>query len=518
MNITCLAIHSNDNYPGMPKWSYSLPFAYLQAYLTTSRYYTACKFTHLGYFENDDLDRIHTTVLDTKPDLLAISCYVWNMAQVLSILPLIKAVLPRLVTVLGGPEISSESDLLMTRNNAIDYMVAGEGELTFRELVEHLFDPSGTKALMQIHGLIYRESTGAIVVNPKRENLQNLDTIPSPYLLGLLDHAKLTHGLMALETQRGCVLDCSFCNYQKGFKNIRFFSLDRVLEEIRWMMALHPKQLYLMDPAFNSNRKRARTILSTIAQLRQGIPHKMFVNAEMIPDLLNEELILLSRDAGMTLIEMGIQSLAPEAMAPMNRYRNEEKLFANMHLALKHGLRIVPQLIFGLPGDSINRFFASFDRIYDIPSEDMDILHLLLLPGTRYRNQTAFHGIVYEEASPYRIIASNDFSAQEIQRLAAFSRLVLATMPLKPILNGLNWGMPYHQLFTSFMDQVGTKAFEYRWPIFGEHDRELADRVITGFADYLTLMRPKQTKQLATRCKMARILLAGHLMRKSKRT
>jgi radical SAM superfamily enzyme YgiQ (UPF0313 family) len=237
-----------------------------------------------------------------------------------------------------------------------------------------------------------------------------------------------------------------------------------------------------MDPTFNSNIKRAKHILEYISENRTNT----ILNAEMMPDLMDNEIIRLSKAAGMRTVEVGIQSLTPEAVKIMGRYRNEERLFNNIRSGIKEGLYLIPQIIFGLPGDNIDSFFETFDRVYELPAEELDILILLLLPQTKYRNESEKYGIRFNEKAPYEIIRSDSFSEEEIARLSIFRKIVLATQSMKLTINKINEKIKlnFHEIFLDFMEVGRNELKDFSWPIHSPSDKENATDTIERFHNY----------------------------------
>lgn len=479
MNIFCLSINSEDNLSGVPKWEYSLAFAYLQAYYTTSNYYSETTFIKSSYYEGVDIREVIHDIIENKPDILCVSTYVWNTNKILLIVDEIKKHLKDLKIIMGGPEFSFESESQLTGHPAIDIIVVGEGEKTFKELIDYYFDKGHLNELSDIKGIIFRDHYGIIHRTTKRENIQNLNEIPSPYLTGIVDLDKLKNKLVAIETQRGCINNCGYCNYQKGNTSLRFFELERIEKEIELILSSRPKQLYLMDPTFNSNIKRAKQILNYIIKSNKNT----VINAEMIPDLLDDEIIILSKLAGMRTVEIGIQSLNPEALKIMGRYRNEEKLFKNIHSAIEAGLYLIPQIIVGLPGDSTTGFFDTFNRVYDLPTEELDILMLLILPQTRYRQEAEKYGIKFSPEAPYKIKQSNNFPIQDIEMIEKFIKIVLVTQLMKIKINKINkkLGLQYHELFLEFIRKIGNRLQNFSWPIHSETDKNIAIDTVEKF-------------------------------------
>ena len=240
----------------------------------------------------------------------------------------------------------------------------------------------------------------------------------------------------------------------------------------------------------------------------------------MLPDIMDEEIIDLSKAAGMRTVEVGIQSLTPEAVKIMGRYRNEDRLFKNLDLAIKKDLYIIPQIIFGLPGDNFNSFLETFDTIYDLPTEELDILILLLLPQTRYRNEVERYGIKFNKIAPYEIIESKNFSKNEIETLLQFKKIVLVTQPMKIIIGKIKRfaRFSYHKMFLNYLKDFGTQCQNYCWPIHSLADKENAIQAIESFYEYflnkITDLKDENLKKELYRCKRnAQFMLAARYMK-----
>ncbi len=483
MRIQCLSINSEDNLSGVPKWEYSLAFAFLQAYYMHSPYYDTTEFIPAVYYEGSSTDSIVRDVLEQHPDLLAISSYIWNIEKVEKIVESLRQAASGMAIILGGPEFGSGGEAFLANHPNATALVVGEGEITFRAFLDCMHESRmDDTSLGSIKGLVFRSQAGEVRTNEPRPVNKYLDSIPSPYLTGVVPVDMLKGKLVAIETQRGCVNDCGYCNYQKGTKGLRFFDLDRVLKELELILTQEPKQLYLMDPTFNSNPNRVKAILECIVRCN----NKTVLNAEMLPDILNHEVISLSKKAGMRTVEVGIQSLNPEAIRIMKRYRNEERLFQNIHLAVKEGLYLIPQIIYGLPGEDMKSFFEGFDKVYDLPTQEFDLLRLLLLPQTRYRYEALEHGIRYKKTAPYEIIESKTFSAEDINHLEKFRKLVLATQPMKLEVARFDndLGLKHHEVFEEAMELISWENEDFQWPIHTLADRDNAIQAINVFYDF----------------------------------
>jgi radical SAM superfamily enzyme YgiQ (UPF0313 family) len=516
LKVVCLSVNSEDNLSGVPKWEYSLAFAFLQAYFTKSEYNSQTKFVNLIYYESMEDAWIVDDIVDQNADVLAISCYIWNISKVLRIMPQVKERFPNMKIILGGPEFRSDSVELFQQAPAIDVIALGEGEIVFTEILDAIHEKRFDK-VHEIIGIFCMNDNGEVVFTGPRPILRKLDEIPSPFLLGLIPLEKLRKtGMVAIETQRGCMSNCAFCYYPKGNKQIRFFNIDRVLEEIKLILSYKPQHLYLMDPTFNSAKGRAKPILRTIIENNENTT----ISAEMLPDVLDEEVILLSQEANMKTVEIGIQSLNPIAVTEMDRYRKEDKLFENIDLALKHNLYLIPQIIFGLPKDDLKSFFKTFNRTYDIRSNELDILPLLMIPATRYRENADKYGIIYNPEAPYNIIESQDFSREEIAFLYKFTRVVLATQIMKLTINKINDSVrsDYSEIFSEFVKAHESDDWmDYNWPIHSEKDKDNAIMAIDKFYEYYKKQLngfndEKLLKELKGRKRSAQFMLAGRFI------
>jgi radical SAM superfamily enzyme YgiQ (UPF0313 family) len=516
MKVLCLSINALQNFPGLPKWNQSLSFAYLVAFYTTSKHFRQTEFISLTYYEDINNEKVIADLTECKFNILAISCYIWNIEKVLFIVEKVKEINSDIKIILGGPEFSYDSKDVFAAAPSIDVVVVGEGEVTFKEVLDYFHENNGND-LKDIKGTISKDHAGNVILSHSRAMIEDLDMIPSPYLNGIFDLTKIKNSLSEIETQRGCSFNCGYCNYQKGDNNkIRYFNLDRVEKELELILSHQPKQLFLMDPTFNFNKKRARSILSYIIEYNVNTT----LNAEMMPDIMDNEIISLSRKAGLKIIEIGIQSLNPRAIKIMRRYRNEKKLFENIVLAVNEGLQIMPQIIFGLPGDNYESFLIdTFNKVYDLQTEELEINYLSILPQTKYRYDAEKYGIQYNNRSPYNIIQSNDFTKDEISLLLEFRKLVLVTLPLKRTINRINKvkQFDYHRLFLGFMNENNCEINDFVWPIQSLSDKDYAIATIDKFYEYTVAEMGNFLDQSIInelkRCKRhGQITLAAHFM------
>lgn len=353
----------------------------------------------------DPVDTILDKICKEHPDVVGFSCYVWNIREILCVSSLLKKRDPNIQIILGGPEVTPCSLETITANASVDVIVRGEGEETFRELADH-YAGCG-KDLCDIQGITYRR-LGEICETADREPIKDLDSIPSPYLLGLVKPN--TKNEFPLETSRGCRYRCHFCYYHKGQRGIRNFSMKRVEEDLEFLLSNNIAKLYIIDSTFNTNRDRAIKILKLIVKYNMGTK----IHLELKAELLDEEMIRLIKAANVNYIEIGIQSVNPKTLKAINRHFDRRGFERNVRSLNENHLPFEIQLIDGLPGDNFNSIKAAVDYLCDISSHSITIMRFMLLHGTFLRNNADKFGITYEQTPPYRSLSSSTFSHADI--------------------------------------------------------------------------------------------------------
>ncbi|MFB0565909.1 MAG: radical SAM protein, partial [Candidatus Aminicenantaceae bacterium] len=216
---------------------------------------------------------------EKNPDILGFSCYVWNIIDTLKICRYVKKAVPKVRIILGGPEVSPRATEILSNNRSVDVVVIGEGEETFKEVSEYFL--FGRKSLETIDGIVYRVAK-KVIPNKKRAVIEDLDTIPSPYLQGLIDMNK--YQSISTETHRGCLFRCHYCYYHKEFNQIRYFSLPRVERELAFILKKNPIGVYFMDPTFNADKERAKEVLRTFIKYNKTTRLHLELRAEFLDE------------------------------------------------------------------------------------------------------------------------------------------------------------------------------------------------------------------------------------------
>lgn len=354
-------------------------------------------------------------VIARRPALVGFSCYMWNLEAFRALSALLRSRLPAATIVWGGPEISTDY-VIEGRYDALeaDYLVSGEGELTFLELLRHL--STGAPARPEIAGLSFREKPiGPFVVNARRTPFKSLDEVPSPYLTGVVDDQVLQRERVQanLETQRGCNLRCSYCIYHKDMAQISFSSVQRVLEEVTFVTNKGVRDVRFVDANFGSDLGYAKAVMRGMIE-RRFEAKLMF---ELIPGFIDEELAALFGaynalyDWNDITLGIGVQTINLDVLRRVRRGIRLERFEETFDLVQRFNVYAKIDLIIGLPGEDM----ASIERTleYMLARLAGSRAHLLCchvmrgLPGTELLDIARAHGMVFSSRyEPHELVES----------------------------------------------------------------------------------------------------------------
>lgn len=354
----------------------------------------------------------------SAPEVLALSCYVWNVIDLMEAARLVAVDCPSMHVVAGGPEVGSIAARVLEANPALEVVVKSEGEGPLVDLVTAWRDVGAIDAVTGI----WARSAGEIREHPDAPIQLDLDELSSPHTRGYVDHVQR---IACVETQRGCVFRCSFCFYNKDLSiRNRRFDMDRVLSELAFWLEQEVKQLYLMDPVFNLNAARAREICRFIAaHNHRRIP----IHAEIWAEFVDDELASLMKAANFDFLEVGLQTTDTATLATVDRRLKLQPFLDGVGHLRAHGLAFEVQLILGLPGDSLASFRESLNFAASLQPEYLAAFTLMVLPGTELWRQADTLGLDYERTPPYFIESTPDMSAADI---IAGRRMALAVRSL----------------------------------------------------------------------------------------
>lgn len=403
-----------------------------------------------------DAARTAAEIVARKPDIVGFSCYIWNMLHTMEIARRVKEQAPGTTIVVGGPDVSSVPKKALATYPWIDVVVRGEGEETFRELLSHWVaqgKPGVGAGLREIQGLGFREND-EIVLTEKRPFLEDLDVIPSPYLNGCIDLKGESRSIL-FETYRGCPFKCSFCFYPKDYGNLlHSFSMDRVREDLGNILKSGAKNIFLMDPTFNIPPKRAKEILRFIADNR--VASDLSVTVELRVDLLDQEFMGLLKQAGISVVEIGLQSSNDAALRAVDRKQNMRKITDNVHFLQSIGVEVVFQLIFGLPEDTYEDYLDSLDFCIGLKPTKIEPYRLQLLPGTPMYENAALLGLEFVDRGERKVVATRTMSKEDIERAEMLTRLLDCFYDDKVARDAFAWlaayfGTSYARLLEEYM-------------------------------------------------------------------
>ena len=395
MNITLVAIHPERSPQAVP-----LACAFLKEALLADRQLAGSITVQIAeFFLEDPPGRCAEAILKTRPDLVAFSIYVWSRDHALSVAQRLVRMAPTLTLCAGGPEPTANPAPLLD-SGLFRFLVRGEGEGPLPQAVRLALqgaEPAGVPGV-----LLPGEEPGPLPAPAE------IDSIPSPYLSGLLDPALPGGALWQLS--RGCDFACAFCFDHKGSGGVRRFPMARVEAELRLFARLGVPQVFVLDSTFNKAPQRAKEILRLI---RKVAPRVHF-HFELRSEFLDPEMAELFSSITCSL-QIGLQSADPGVLHAVGRGFDPEDFAYRISLLNQQGAIFGFDLIYGLPGDSLARFRASLDFALSLYPNHLDIFPLAVLPGTKLYARAAALGLEHQATPPYTLISTPDFPPRDLE-------------------------------------------------------------------------------------------------------
>lgn len=356
------------------------------------------------YTINQRPEDIRRDIYLRKPDVIAISCYIWNWAMVSALLPDLAKLLPGVPIWLGGPEVSYRAEEVLAEFPQVTGIMSGEGEYTFYKLAE-FYDGEGE--LHNIPGIVTRDfNTGA-------PQILDLADIPFWYADGDLLKEEFGNRIVYYETSRGCPFRCSYC-LSSIDKSVRFRPLDMVKRELDFFLENKVPQVKFIDRTFNCKHSHAIEIWQYIYEHDNGITNFHF---EIAADIITaEELALLSKlRPGQVQLEIGVQTTNGQTLEEIRRITDMDKLKANVaRLREFYNIHLHLDLIVGLPFEDKASFIHSFNEVYAMEPDDLQLGFLKVLSGSYICEKTKEYGIVYESNPPYEVLSTNWISYEDV--------------------------------------------------------------------------------------------------------
>lgn len=388
----------------------SLALGYLRAYAQAdARLKSSAGFTTLDLTVDLDPWWVAYRVLGLEPDVLGVSVTCWNARSVFESCRVVRAARPEMLIVLGGPEVGPVAEDVLAAHPEIDIIVRGEGEVTFAEVLAARLCG---RDLARVDGVTARGRDGEVVSAPDRPLISDLDSIPSPYLTGVMTPVD---GGAYIESYRGCPHRCAYCFEGKGYGRIRSFSEARIRAEID-AIATSPgvRTFSFIDPVFNLTEDRLRWLADTLEpHATSGVRlHTIEVDIERIDA---EQASALVR-AGVASVETGPQSIGSAALAECGRGFERERFVRGVRLLREAGISVECDLIVGLPGDTVDDFFEGLSFAIGLDPGTVQSSTLHVLPGTDLWTRADELGLRYDPEPPHEVIATNTIGYQDLRR------------------------------------------------------------------------------------------------------
>mgnify|MGYP002520914526 CR=1 FL=1 len=389
------------------------------------------------YTINNRMEDILEDIYRRKPDVIGFSCYIWNIGMVEKLMGELHKLLPGLPVFLGGPEVTYDADKLLRKYPYLTGIFIGEGEATFAQVVKYYVKnapaagaemPPGKQSaageeanvpdeepesLEDIPGLMLRSG-----MTPAREPL-NLTDVPFLYD----DMAPFTNRIIYYETQRGCPFRCSYC-LSSIDKTVRFRDIEVVKKELAFFLEKKVKQVKFVDRTFNCSHDHAMAVWQYLYEHDNGVTNFHF---EIAGDILREDEIALvaKMRPGLVQFEIGVQSTNTETLREIRRVMDIEKL-KQVVAALKaaHNVHVHLDLIAGLPYENYDSFARSFDDVYAMEPDQLQLGFLKVLKGSYMAEMAESYGLAYTDYAPYEVLYTNWLSFTEVCRLKRIEEMV----------------------------------------------------------------------------------------------
>ena len=369
------------------------------------------------YTINQQLDEILRDIYKRKPDMLCLSCYIWNLTYVEEICREIKKVMPQIIIWIGGPEVSYDGVKVLERLPEVDGVMKGEGEQTFCDLL-HFYQEKTADGFQNMKGIVYREQTGQIVENEWRKTME-LSKVPFVY-----ENMELfEHKIIYYETSRGCPFSCSNCLSSIDMC-LRFRDLELVKKELQFFIDHKVPQVKFVDRTFNCKHDHAMTVWRYIKEHDNGITNFHF---EVAADVLKDDEIELISDMrpGLIQLEIGVQSTNIDTITEIHRKMDFKKVADIVtRINAGHNIHQHLDLIAGLPYEDLESFKQSFQDVYEVHPEQLQLGFLKVLKGSYMEKQKENYGLVYKDTPPYEVLYTKWLPYEDVLVLKKVEEMV----------------------------------------------------------------------------------------------
>jgi len=367
---------------------------------------------------NEDIEDILSKIMSGGYDMVAFSCYIWNIERTIKIAENIKKISPETLILIGGPEVTYDAESILQRHEFIDFIIAGEGEKALSDLVDIIKKP---EKFREITNLYSRYAPEDMDFESRSLVVTDLSIIPPVYL----DTKKedIENKIVYYETSRGCTFSCSYC-LSSTTKGVRFFDYDRIRAELSHLVKLGARQIKFVDRTFNSDEKKAIEIISFLMEIDDGNINFHF---EITAHLLQKPVLDLIKKArrGLFQFEIGVQSTNDETLNEVRRANKFEEVSKNV-LEIKSYANIHQHLdlIAGLPYEGLTRFKKSFNDVFSLKPDALQLGFLKILKGSPIENTVEKHEYKYRSYPPYEVLSNKYMTYKDMDKLKAVENVL----------------------------------------------------------------------------------------------
>lgn len=368
------------------------------------------------YTINQQKDDIMRDIYLEHPDVVCVSCYIWNLSFVKELMADLIKILPGVDFWAGGPEVSYDAEKFLTENSEFKGVMVGEGEETFKELAGYYVEKN-PQNLKDMTGICYRD--GDQIIHNGWRQIMDLSSIPFIYK----DLSEFKNRIIYYESSRGCPFSCSYC-LSSIDKKLRFRDTETVKKELQFFIDNKVPQVKFVDRTFNCKHDHAMAIWKYINEHDNGVTNFHF---EISADLLREEELqeMSTMRPGLIQLEIGVQSTNPDTIKAIHRTMDFEKLkgivdrihsFGNIHQHL--------DLIAGLPYEDYDSFRNSFNDVYALKPQQLQLGFLKVLKGSHMMEMCREYGIVYKTQEPYEVLSTKWLDYDHVLKLKTVENMV----------------------------------------------------------------------------------------------
>ncbi len=436
MNILLVAVNA--------KYIHSNPAIYsLQSACSNRQVVTLAEYTI-----NHQREKVLADIYKRKPDVIALSCYIWNISFIEPLIEDLALLLPNVPIWLGGPEVSYDAKDVLARLPMVKGVMVGEGEHTFDRLVAYYFEGNaiaegqnvsaeadriceetelvkagnvseGIDNLKSIEGIVWRD--GDTIYDNGWPKLSDLGQLPFYY--EQLPKEQFENRIVYYESSRGCPFSCSYC-LSSIDKSVRFRDIDLVKKELQFFLDRKVPQVKFIDRTFNCDKKRAKELWLFMKEHANGITNFHF---EVSADLLDEESIdiLCALPKGLVQLEIGVQTTKEDTLKEIRRKTDMNKLFSSVkRLIAAKTVHCHLDLIAGLPFEDYKSFKKSFNDVYSLHPHQLQLGFLKVLKGSYMEEKAKEYSLKYSKTPPYEVLSTNWISYEQLVKLKGVEEMV----------------------------------------------------------------------------------------------